>query len=202
MKKKIGVVIFVFVLLFVSILAYNTFATDKNNKGVKKIATEWGEYLSSQFYQKDVKSSNTTNDDQKMEQAIKFYEIQGYNKKEAQKLAADYVKESDAIYQKAIEAGIRVTDDEVAAEVESIKQLYHSADLDEISKEQMEAIISTFKSEEDYWEYEREVYQTLLVSQKYVNTILEDFFTSHPEASYADWSAYFEDWKDQLIADQ
>lgn len=202
MKKKIGVVIFVFVLLFVSILAYNTFATDKNNKGVKKIATEWGEYLSSQFYQKDVKSSNTTNDDQKMEQAIKFYEIRGYNKKEAQKLAADYVKESDAIYQKAIEAGIRVTDDEVAAEVESIKQLYHSADLDEISKEQMEAIISTFKSEEDYWEYEREVYQTLLVSQKYVNTILEDFFTSHPEASYADWSAYFEDWKDQLIADQ
>ena len=202
MKKRIGVVIFVFVLLFVSILAYNTFATDKNNKGVKKIATEWGEYLSSQFYQKDVKSSNTTNDDQKMEQAIKFYEIQGYNKKEAQKLAADYVKESDAIYQKAIEAGIRVTDDEVAAEVESIKQLYHSADLDEISKEQMEAIISTFKSEEDYWEYEREVYQTLLVSQKYVNTILEDFFTSHPEASYADWSAYFEDWKDQLIADQ
>lgn len=202
MKKKIGVVIFVFVLLFVSILAYNTFATDKNNKGVKKIATEWGEYLSSQFYQKDVKPSNTTNDDQKMEQAIKFYEIQGYNKKEAQKLAADYVKESDAIYQKAIEAGIRVTDDEVAAEVESIKQLYHSADLDEISKEQMEAIISTFKSEEDYWEYEREVYQTLLVSQKYVNTILEDFFTSHPEASYADWSAYFEDWKDQLIADQ
>lgn len=202
MKKKIGIVIFVFVLLFVSILAYNTFATDKNNKGVKKIATEWGEYLSSQFYQKDVKSSNTTNDDQKMEQAIKFYEIQGYNKKEAQKLAADYVKESDAIYQKAIEAGIRVTDDEVAAEVESIKQLYHSADLDEISKEQMEAIISTFKSEEDYWEYEREVYQTLLVSQKYVNTILEDFFTSHPEASYADWSAYFEDWKDQLIADQ
>ncbi|WP_195609151.1 hypothetical protein [Mediterraneibacter glycyrrhizinilyticus] len=202
MKKRIGVVIFVFVLLFVSILAYNTFATDKNNKGVKKIATEWGEYLSSQFYQKDVKSSNTTNDDQKMEQVIKFYEIQGYNKKEAQKLAADYVEESDAIYQKAIEAGIRVTDDEVAAEVESIKQLYHSADLDEISKEQMEAIISTFKSEEDYWEYEREVYQTLLVSQKYVNTILEDFFTSHPEASYADWSAYFEDWKDQLIADQ
>ena len=116
--------------------------------------------------------------------------------------AADKLKESDAIYQKAIEAGIRVTDDEVAAEVESIKQLYHSADLDEISKEQMEAIISTFKSEEDYWEYEREVYQTLLVSQKYVNTILEDFFTSHPEASYADWSAYFEDWKDQLIADQ
>ena len=56
MKKRIGVVIFVFVLLFVSILAYNTFATDKNNKGVKKIATEWGEYLSSQFYQKDVKS--------------------------------------------------------------------------------------------------------------------------------------------------
>lgn len=202
MKKRIGVVIFVFVLLFVSILAYNTFATDKNNKGVKKIATEWGEYLSSQFYQKDVKSSNTTNDDQKMEQVIKFYEIQGYNKKEAQKLAADYVEESDAIYQKAIEAGIRVTDDEVATEVESIKQLYHSADLDEISKEQMEAIISTFKSEEDYWEYEREVYQTLLVSQKYVNTILEDFFTSHPEASYADWSAYFEDWKDQLIADQ
>lgn len=202
MKKRIGVVIFVFVLLFVSILAYNTFATDKNNKGVKKIATEWGEYLSSQFYQKDVKSSNTTNDDQKMEQVIKFYEIQGYNKKEAQKLAADYVEESDAIYQKAIEAGIRVTDDEVAAEAESIKQLYHSADLDEISKEQMEAIISTFKSEEDYWEYEREVYQTLLVSQKYVNTILEDFFTSHPEASYADWSAYFEDWKDQLIADQ
>ena len=41
-----------------------------------------------------------------MEQVIKFYEIQGYNKKEAQKLAADYVEESDAIYQKAIEAGL------------------------------------------------------------------------------------------------
>ena len=49
--------------------------------------------------------------------------------------------------------------------------------------------------------YKRQ-YQTLLVSQKYVDTIKEDFFTSHPEASYADWSAYFEDWKNQLVSDQ
>lgn len=202
MKKKIGFIVLVFILLFVSIFAFNTFATDESNEDGKKVATEWGEYLSSQFYQKESKSSNTPNDKQKMEQTIKFYEVQGYSTEEAQKLATDYVKKSDAIYQKAIEAGIRVTDDEVAAEVESIKQSYHSDDLDEISKKQMEAIISSFRSEEDYWEYEREVYHTLLVSQKYVDTIKEDFFTSHPEASYADWSAYFEDWKNQLVSDQ
>ena len=61
-------------------------------------------------------------------------------------------QKSDAIYPKAIKAGTRVTDDKVAAEVESIKQSYHSDDLDEISKKQMEAIISSFRSEEDYWE--------------------------------------------------
>ena len=61
-------------------------------------------------------------------------------------------KKSDAICQNAIEAGTRVTDDEVATEVESIKQSYHSDDLDKISKKQMEAIISSFRSEEDYWE--------------------------------------------------
>lgn len=152
MKKKIGLIVLVFILLFVSIFAFNTFATDESNEDGKKVATEWGEYLSSQFYQKESKSSNTPNDKQKMEQTIKFYEVQGYSTEEAQKLAADYVKKSDAIYQKAIEAGIRVTDDEVAAEVESIKQSYHSDDLDEISKKQMEAIISSFRSEEDYWE--------------------------------------------------
>ena len=61
-------------------------------------------------------------------------------------------QKSDAICQNAIEAGTRVTDDEVAIEVESIKQSYHSDDLDKISKKQMEAIISSFRSEEDYWE--------------------------------------------------
>ena len=52
-------------------------------------------------------------------------------------------QKSDAIYPKAIKAGTRVTDDKVAAEVESIKQSYHSDDLDEISKKQLEAIISS-----------------------------------------------------------
>ena len=169
---------------------------------VKKLPLNGGNILIRNFIKKNQNPQTHRMINKKWNRPSNSTRYKDTAQKEAQKLAADYVKKSDAIYQKAIEAGIRVTDDEVAAEVESIKQSYHSDDLDEISKKQMEAIISSFRSEEDYWEYEREVYQTLLVSQKYVDTIKEDFFTSHPEASYADWSAYFEDWKNQLVSDQ
>ena len=42
MKKKIGLIVLVFILLFVSIFAFNTFATDESNEDGKKVATEWG----------------------------------------------------------------------------------------------------------------------------------------------------------------
>ena len=62
----------------------------------------------------------------------------------------------------------------------------------------MELIISAFKNEEDYWDYERDVYQKLLVSENYVSAVKKEFWETHPGATYNEWEQYFEDWKATL----
>ena len=51
-----------------------------------------------------------------------------------------------------------------------------SEELDEISREQIDNVISGFGNEEEYWKYQEEVYQELLVSQKYVGDLQRKFY--------------------------
>lgn len=130
-----------------------------------------------------------------------FYKLQGYESSQAQDLAVQYVKQSNAIYQKALEEGYNVTEEEVAAYVEWLKDMYYNdPELNESSKKQIKTMICSFDNEDDYWEYLRGVYRKSLASQNYIEDLQKDFFSSNPKASYEEWENYFKDWKNKLIA--
>lgn len=200
MKKKrtLSVILLVFILICMIRISSIAEGIDFNEN--KNPISQWGNYLSSKFYNTD--NTSTNSDDPEMEQTIRFYELQGYDREQAQHLAEEYVNESNAIYRKALDEGYSVTEEDVASYVEWLKDMYHNdPELNEDSKKQMETIINSFKNEEDYWEYLRGVYRKSLPSQNYIEDLQNDFFTSHPDASYAEWETYFEDWKNQLAAD-
>ncbi|GAB6954394.1 hypothetical protein [Mediterraneibacter glycyrrhizinilyticus] len=159
--------------------------------------TAWGQFLSKQYYSGNSKNQEE-NFEKQLEQTIKFYELQGYEAKEAEEIAKDYVKVSNAIYQKALEEGYQVTEREVEEKVKELRASYYDPELNENSRRQMELIISAFKNEEDYWDYERDVYQKLLVSENYVSAVKKEFWETHPGATYNEWEQYFEDWKATL----
>lgn len=92
-----------------------------------------------------------------VEQAIAFYDTFGMSAEEARKQAILYVEEREALYQQAIEAGYTVTDQEVYDYLEKLKVFIEQSD----NKEDAMAIIEQFDSEEDYWNYEFEVYKKI-----------------------------------------
>lgn len=200
MKKKRILSIIMLAFILTGMIGISTMAEGVGFEEKKDVISQWGNYLSSKFY--DADKTSRSSDDSEMEQAITFYELQGYDHKQAQSLAEEYVKESNAIYKKALTEGYSVTEEEVSSYVEWLKDMYHNdPELNEDSKKQMEVMINSFKNEEDYWEYLRGVYQKSLASQNYVEDLQNNYFAMNPEASYADWETYFEDWKKALVAE-
>lgn len=200
MTKEKKILIAAVVFFLVALAGIKVFADGREGNAQNGIVSDWGEYLSSVFYQKS-NARGTAQNEQRLEQAIKFYELKGYENKEAEEMAKQYIKEADALYNKAVEAGYQVTEEEVAEHVNQIKEVYHSDTLNEESRKQMETMINCFESEEDYWEYEREVYKTLLVTQNYVDALQEEFWKENPNAAYEDWGEYLEEFKASLVGE-
>ena len=100
----------------------------------------------------------------------KFYEIT-YDKTLSEKKAIAYAKERNALYVAAMQNGYQVTDEQVKAYVEELKQ-----NLDGIwTKEQKEKLLSGFASEDDYWAFEQKVYRIDLPIQNYVRDKENEF---------------------------
>ena len=133
-----------------------------------------------------------------MEQAIYFFELQELDTKTAEETAYAYMKESAALYEKALEEGENVTDEEVKAYVRELRAMYEDENLDEVSREEMEGVIAGFGDEEAYWEYQETVYSKLLVTQKFVDTLQEEYYSSNPRDSEG-WKKYFSDYKNDLV---
>ena len=136
-----------------------------------------------------------------MKQTIEYYAIQGISEEEAEKQAYEYMKESASLYQEALEQGYSVTDEEVRSYVESLKEMMSSEELDEISREQIDNVISGFGNEEEYWKYQEEVYQELLVSQKYVGDLQRKFYEDGVNGQ-EEWISYFENFKRKLVEEE
>lgn len=199
MKKKKIFSIVLLVSIMVGMIGIGSIAEETDFEERENIIVQWGNYLSAQFYNNADSSEST--EDSEIKQTIMFYKLQGYESSQAQDLAVQYVKQSNAIYQKALEEGYNVTEEEVAAYVEWLKDMYHNdPELNESSKKQMETMICSFDNEDDYWEYLRGVYRKSLASQNYIEDLQKDFFSSNPKASYEEWENYFKDWKNKLIA--
>ena len=109
------------------------------------------------IYQSDISK-------EEMEYTTYFYMQQGYDEEEAKSKAKEYLTEREELYQKAVDAGYSVTDEEVEEYLDSLKELIYSS---ENGEEQLAISKNYFENEEEYWDYEFLVYQKNLVIQKY-----------------------------------
>ncbi|MFR8426781.1 MAG: hypothetical protein ACLVCH_03360 [Roseburia inulinivorans] len=88
------------------------------------------------------------------------------------------MEEREALYQQAIEAGYTVTDQEVYDYLEKLKVFIEQSD----NKEDAMAIIEQFDSEEDYWNYEFEVYKKICRYRSIWQTKEKEFKEVAPQA--------------------
>lgn len=211
-KKKTKIIITLVIVAIIGILGIVGVSTEAENTTDSSVLKKWGNYLSDRFHKNtkvagekqasiyaEGKRAVITVDD--MKQTIEYYALQGINEEEAKKQAYEYMKESEALYQEALEQGYSVTDEEVRSYVESLKEMMSSEELDEISREQIDNVISGFGSEEEYWKYQEQVYQELLVSQKYVGDLQREFYEDGANGQ-EEWISYFENLKKELVAEE
>lgn len=141
--------------------------------------------------------------DEQVSSAKDFYLNKGSDPKTASKDAIEYVKEENALYALAIANGFDVTQKEVVDYVNELKQTYKESE----NKEDMDKVISAFKSEKEYWEYEYKVYKKLLPIQKYIKS-LEDKYMQENQNKYDEdklssmWEKKLENIKDNAVKKQ
>ncbi len=211
-KKKTKIVITLVIVAIIGILGIVGLSTEAENTTDSSVLKKWGNYLSDRFHKNtkvaaekqesiyaEGKRAAITVDD--MKQTIEYYALQGISEEEAEKQAYEYMKESASLYQEALEQGYSVTAEEVHSYVESLKEMMSSEELDEISREQIDNVISGFGSEEEYWKYQEEVYQELLVSQKYVGDLQREFYEDGVNGQ-EEWISYFENFKRKLVEEE
>ena len=194
LKKRVSVII-------MSVLAIGiiTYFPAKQILGKNDILSEWGKILSSETTKeiindekyndtkyklstKGIISNNIVSGDevieagsdilitgQEMERVKSFYVLKGQSEKEAEKTALKYIEEYNAMYVEAVNNGFNVTEKEVDEYISALKTTMKQA----ANASDVEKIIAQFESEEEYWEFEKMVYQKQLPVQKYVAT-LED----------------------------
>lgn len=114
---------------------------------------------------------DATVSEQEVQRATEFYITSGMDEEQARKKAEDYMMEYEAMYAKAIGEGFQVTDEEVRAYVEELKETLQNVD----NSDEVEDAIAQFESEEAYWEYEYEVYKKSLPIQKYVENLEKEY---------------------------
>ena len=142
----------VIVVVFMGILVMNVKEPVTEDKSQTEMLSEWGSILSQNI---DLDNEEAA--------AIEFYRMQGMSEEEAKEQAIAYLKERDQLYEEAVKAGYDVTDSEVEAYLEELKQTFYHAD----NSEDAMAVMEQFDSEEDYWKYEFEVYKKDLPIIKY-----------------------------------
>lgn len=140
------------VIVFMGILVMNIKEPVAEDKSQTEMFSEWGSILS-----QNIDSNNEE------AAAVEFYRMQGMSEEKAKEQAIAYLKERDQLYEEAVKAGYDVTDSEVEAYLEELKQTLYHAD----NSEDVMAVMEQFDSEEDYWKYEFEVYKKDLPIIKY-----------------------------------
>lgn len=206
MKKKIQALcasLFMGILLFMA--GVQTFAEPSYTSKF----SDWGNLLKQYANVEDeeetiyARGKNGVITNKEVEQAIAFYDTFGMSAEEARKQAILYVEEREALYQQAIEAGYTVTDKEVYNYLEELKQFINQSE----NKEDAMAIIQQFDSEEDYWNYEFEVYKKDLPIQKYMAAKEKEFKEVAPQAKSIneieeEWQDYYEQIKAQAVENE
>lgn len=135
-----------------------------------------------------------------VDQAVEYYEICGMNSLKAKAAAVEYMMEREALYQEALRRGYSVTDAEIYNYLDELKDMMNTAS----NKDDVNALIEAFGSEEDYWKFQFTVYQKNLPIQKMVSDLRNQFVDEqiYSDANFdgtEDWNTYFESFKDRLV---
>ena len=80
-----------------------------------------------------------------------------------------------------------------------MRENFHSANVSPESVQIYRAILKQFDSEDQYWEYQKKVYQKQLPIEKMNRDLEEEFYQKNPQASSEDWEKEFQKIKDELV---
>lgn len=220
MKRKIIITAMTAVLLIagLGISGYANEPSISKFKNLQKESSEVheeGEYLVSTVGNLSDMEQNVTAEDvvtvgkdilvtePEIETAKDYYLAQNENESKAENDALDYMTEFDAMYVEAVKNGYDVSESEVKAYVNNLKKIYAEAE----NKDDIKEIISTYDSEDAYWEDMIRVYYKQLPIEKYVSSLEEDFQkhckyavgTSEYDSA---WEANFQKIKDDAVKNQ
>lgn len=220
MKKIIVVSIILSMIVGVSLIARGYFVENENEI--------WGEKLKENYDENEKQkknenyklslvgkhAQNTTEikdiyaagediliTNQEIEQAEDYYVLAGTARSKAKEKAEEHVKEQNALYVEAVNHGFDVTTKEIKEYLTELKKILKDAE----NQEEVQDVMNGFDSEEEYWEYQYEVYQKLLPVQKYVKYLEKQFKqkSSAPIEEVQDkWDAKFEKMKDKFVDEQ
>lgn len=210
MKNKPKVIVGILSMLAVlSVFVIPTLAQGKFDS----FMVNWGKTLKEHSENRDVKesdiymkgkSASVTEAD--IKQGTDFYVLSGMNEEVAREEAIKYMMKREALYAEAVRNGYDVTDDEVRVYLEELKQAIASAD----NKEDVEAVIKGFGSEDEYREYEFNVYKKDLPIQKYTESLKVEYENNDISSevqgisvnSDEDFNDFFERYKEELVEKQ
>ena len=136
-----------------------------------------------------------------VDMGTQFYQAAGFTKEDAREQSVEYFKEYEAMYAEAIAKGYSVTDEEIEDYLEEMKASIFSDTTDETTQEQYREMFGQFDSEEDYWNYEKEVYRKQLPIEKMVRDLEREYF-GQESADEEGWDEYFENYKADLVRKQ
>jgi hypothetical protein len=210
MKNKAKIIIGILSISSL-LLAFGMHVTAQSKEG--SIMSAWGKILKVYSENEEVEkpeiymlgnSAQITEAD--IKQGTELFVLSGMDREQAREEAIKYAMKREALYEEAINNGYTVTDEEVRAYLEELKEAINSAD----NKEDALQVIKAFDSEKKYWDFEFEVYKKDLPIQKYVES-LETMYKAKDtklskqtvQADYEeDFNSFFEKYKEKLAEEQ
>lgn len=157
-RKISALVLFLAAVLLIRTVSFYSRADDSS----ASLMSRWGARLNEYASRKTETSAQ-----EEINQAKEFYMLSGMDEEMAEAEAEEYMAEREVLYQKAVQSGYGVTDEDIRAYLEELKTLMDSAD----NKEDVQALIDQFGTEEEYWDYQYRVYEKNLPIQNYVKDL-------------------------------
>ena len=141
-----------------------------------------------------------------LEMSIDNLVLSGLKEENAIKEAVKLSMEREALYEEAVTEGFNVTDDEIKAYLEELKGMMDKAD----NKDQVDAIIKGFGSEDKYWDFEFSIYKKDLPIIKYQKALEKQYNDKNMKLrldtvkpTYKEgFGSFLEQYKEALVKDQ
>ena len=176
MKKKVIAAIICGVALVGSVYWANTTNADLNNTGrFAALQSQSDENPSSDKIA--VRGNDIKISEAEVNESEKFYMANGESEQTAKKDALNNLKEYYALYAEAQKKGYSVTEDEVDNYLDELKKQMSEA----ANKDDVQAVISAYGNEDDYWKYMKKVYMKRLVVMKYTKDLEKDFASEYKQ---------------------